>query len=109
MHWRSDGDRTDGMNFEQVGAQLLNAFAAVPDAGLLQGRRHTLAATLALSTAAMLAGARSLYAIARWGRGQGPEVLRAMGFTHPKTPTVSTLHLIFKHLEVPAYEAALQT
>ena len=54
-----------------------------------QGRRHSLGAILALATCAMLCGARSLYAIAQWGRDQG-------GATAPfgvqPTPCVATLH-----------------
>jgi hypothetical protein len=32
---------------------------------------------------------------------------RALGFTRARTPTVSTLHLVFKGLDVRAFEAAL--
>ncbi len=55
----------------------------------------------------MLADARSLYAIAQWGRLQSAEAVRALGFTRAKTPTVSTLHEVFKILDVTAFEAAL--
>jgi hypothetical protein len=55
----------------------------------------------------MLAGARSLYAIAQWGRLQEPAVVQALGFTRTRTPTVSTLHLVFKALDVVAFEAVL--
>ena len=55
----------------------------------------------------MLADARSLYAIAQWGRLQSAETVRALGFTRTKTPTVSTLHEVFKILDVVAFEAAL--
>ena len=64
-------------------------------------------ALLALSAAAMLSGARSLYAIAQWGRLQPPAVVAALGFTRDRTPTVSTLHLVFKELDVQAFEAVL--
>ena len=57
----------------------------------------------------MLSGARSLYAIAQWGRLQSPDVVRAMGFTRDKTPAVSTLHEVFSLLNASAFEQALQT
>ena len=83
------------------------AFAEVPDPRRPRGRRHPLPAILALSTAAMLAGARSLYAIAQWGRLQDAAARRALGFTREQTPCVATLHLTFKALDAAAFEAAL--
>jgi hypothetical protein len=52
------------MQIEKVGPSLLAAFAAVPDRRSRHGRRHSLPALLAFATAAMLSGARSLYAVA---------------------------------------------
>ena len=95
------------MDQETIGRSLLEAFATVPDPRRRRGRRHPLPAILALSTAAMLAGARSLYAIAQWGRLQRPEVLRALGFTREQAPCVATLHLVFRALDAAAFEAAL--
>ena len=86
---------------------MLQAFAKVPDPRAARGRRHPLAAILTLAVAAMLADARSLYAIAQWGRLQSAETVRALGFTRAKTPTVSTLHEVFKVVDVVAFEAAL--
>ena len=83
------------------------AFAEVPDPRRPRGRRHPLPAILALSTAAMLAGARSLYAIAQWGRLHDAAARRALGFTREQTPCVATLHLTFKALDAAAFEAAL--
>ena len=91
-----------------MGKSLRKVFAQVPDPRRARGRRHPLPALLALSTAAMLSGARSLYAIAQWGRLQSPAVVQALGFTRPRTPTVSTLHLVFKDLDVAAFEAAVR-
>ncbi len=90
-----------------MGAGLLAAFATVPDPRSRHGRRHPLPAILALATVAMLSGARSLYAIAQWGRLQSPDVVAALGFTRTKTPTVSTLHLVFRDLDAGAFEGAL--
>jgi hypothetical protein len=92
---------------EDLGRSLRAAFERVPDPRSPSGRRHPLPAILALSTAAMLAGARSLYAMAQWGRLQPPAVVRALGFTRPGTPCVATLHLLFRRLDAAAFEAAL--
>jgi hypothetical protein len=97
------------MDGEGMGAGLLAAFAAVPDPRSPHGRRHPLPAILTLATAAMLSGARSLYAIAQWGRLQSPDVVGALGFTRKQTPAVSTLHLVFRDLDAEAFEAALST
>ena len=86
----------------------MEAFAKVPDPREKRGRRHPLPAMLALSTVAMLSGAKSLYAIAQWGRLQQPEVVRALGFTRAQTPCVATLHLLFKDLDIAYFEQALQ-
>ena len=96
------------MKTQDMVRSLTTAFATVPDGRSPQGRRHPLAAILTLTTAAMLAGARSLYAIAHWGRTQPPAVVRAMGFTRDKTPALSTLHEVFCRLDVAAFEQALQ-
>jgi hypothetical protein len=95
------------MDGEELGRTLRAAFAAVPDTRNPHGRRHPLPALLALATVAMLSGARSLYAIGQWGRLQKPEVVRALGFTRPATPSVSTIHVVFQRLDVAAFEAAL--
>jgi hypothetical protein len=66
-----------------------------------------LAAGLALATAARLCGARSLYAIAPWGREQPCEVVQVLGLTRQQTPGVAPLHRVFKALEVDVFEAVL--
>ena len=95
------------MEKEDLGRSLLAAFAKVPDPRSRHGGRHPLPALLALATAAMLCGSRSLYAIAQWGRSGEPEVVGALGFTRSTTPCVATLHLVFKELDVEAFEEAL--
>lgn len=89
------------------GRSLVRHLSSVPDTRHPRGRRHPLGAILALSVAAMMSGARSMYAIAQWGRVQEPGVVRALGFTRDRTPAVSTFHEVFKALDVEAFEAAL--
>ncbi len=96
------------MDTEELGPSLLAAFARVPDVRSRYGRHYPLSALLALATAAMLAGARSLYAISQWGRLQPPEVQRALGFLKGDMPAATTLHYVFKRLDVASFEAALQ-
>ncbi len=95
------------MNTEELGPSLLAAFARVPDVRSRHGRRYPLPALLTLATAAMLAGARSLYAIVQWGRLQSPAVRAALGLPGGRLPTVPTLHYVYKRLDVEAFEAAL--
>lgn len=96
------------MNEQALAQSLLEALQQVPDHRSPHGRRHPLPAILALAVAAMLSGARSLYAIWQWGRLQKPEVVRALGFSRDKTPAISTLHLVFSQLDIEAFEQALQ-
>ena len=95
------------MNTEGLGERLLTAFAQVPDPRSTHGRRHPLGAVLALSVCAMLSGARSIYAIAQWGRMQSPETLKGLGFSRDRTPAVSTLHNVFSTMDADAFELAL--
>jgi len=87
---------------------LLKHLASIPDRRGPRGRRHPLAAILTLGVAAMLSGARSLYAIWQWGRMQDSKTVRAMGFTRDSTSAVSTLHLVYSEIDADAFEAALR-
>src|SRR5260370_34431644 len=95
------------MKPDEFGPSLLAAFARVPDVRSHDGRRYALPALLTLATAAMLAGARSLYAISQWGRLQPEPVRRALGFAEADMPAATTLHYVFKRLDVVSFEAAL--
>jgi len=62
--------------------------------------------------AALLCGARSLYAIAQWGQERledEPELLVQLGLPPGRRPCVATLHRLFKALDVTAFEAAVGT
>jgi hypothetical protein len=71
----------------------------LPPVGLLQ-----------LAVAAMLGGARSLYAVAQWGRErveEDPAALVPLGLPPGRSPSVATLHRVFKALDAAAFERAL--
>ena len=91
---------------ERLALSLREVLAQVPDPRQPRGRRHPLAAILALAVCAMLGGCRSLYAMAQWGRDH-PELAQALGFTREQTPCVATLHHVFRRLDAAAFEAAL--
>ena len=95
---------TEPIDALPLGPSLLAVFREVPDPRGGQGRRHPLPAILTLAVLAMLCGARSLYAIFQWGRTLSPDTVRALGFTRDRTPTVSTIHLVFKALDVATFE-----
>ena len=86
---------------------LIEVRAEIPDLRKRRGKRHPLAAILALACAATLCGYRGYCAMAEWGRNYGQKLARALGFTHKKTPCGSTLHTIFKHIDVELLEAKL--
>jgi len=94
---------------------LAEALAAVPDPRQPYGWRPQyppipLVALLQLTVAATLCGARSLYAIAQWGRERledAPQLLEALGLPAGRSPCVATLHRVFKGLAVGAFEVAV--
>jgi DDE_Tnp_1-associated len=95
------------MNGEEFGRSLVEAWQQVPDPRKARGKRHPLGAILTQAVAAMLSGARSVDAIAQWGRAQAPGVVRTLGYTREKTPAGSTFHEVFKALDVEAFERVL--
>jgi hypothetical protein len=94
---------------------LAEALARIPEPrrpyGWSPGRSPLpLVAILQVAMAATLCGARSLYAIAQWARERVedcPEALVALGLPPGRSPSVATLHRVFKALDVTAFEAAL--
>jgi hypothetical protein len=94
---------------------LAAALAAVPDPRRPYGWRPDrpplpLVGLLQVAVAAMLCGARSLYAVAQWGReriADDPAALVPLGLPPGRSPSVATLHRVFKALDVAAFERAL--
>ena len=86
---------------------LLDILAEVPDSRNNRGKRHPLSAILGLAVIAMMCGCRSYAAIAEWGRTYHMDIPKALGFKRIKTPCASTLHYVFKDLDVNALENRL--
>jgi predicted transposase YbfD/YdcC len=73
-------------------------------------REHELVPLLLMSVCAMLCGARSLYAVAQWGRERredDPEALTPLGLKPGKSPSHATLRRVFKRLDVELFERIL--
>jgi hypothetical protein len=85
---------------------LIEVLADIPDFRKARGKRHALPSILALACCAVLCGYRSYRAIAEWGHTYGPRFTRILGF-RGKTPSASTLHTIFKGLDVEVFESKL--
>ena len=86
---------------------LMEILAEIPDFRKAKGKRHPLSAILAMSCVAILCGARTYTAIADWGRNYDRRFIKALGFTHKKTPCIATLHIIFKNIDIELLEAKL--
>jgi len=92
---------------------LLAYLATITDPRARAGRRHPLAAILALTAAAVLAGARSVAAIAEWAADAPQPVRAALGTRRdPLTgcwavPTETTIRRTLARLDAEALAAAI--
>jgi predicted transposase YbfD/YdcC len=91
---------------------LLAYLAAVPDPRAARGRRHSLVAILAMAAAAVLAGVRSIAAIAEWAADAPPPVRAALGARrdapeHFAVPAEATIRRTLSRLDADALAAAV--
>jgi hypothetical protein len=86
---------------------LIEALASVPDPRDPRGVRHPLRAILSLAAVAILAGSRSLEAIAQFALDRGTAFAHALGFTKAYSPTKSCLSKLFRRIDVGSFEAAV--
>jgi predicted transposase YbfD/YdcC len=94
------------------GPHLLGSLAAVPDPRAARGRRHPLVAILAMAAAAVLAGARSIAAIAEWAAEAPQPVRAALGARrdtpdHFAVPAEATIRRTLSRLDPDALAAAI--
>ncbi|MFT4041471.1 MAG: transposase family protein [Thermomicrobiales bacterium] len=69
---------------------------------------YSLAALLALTVAALTAGQTSVLAVARWAARLPPDELTALGLPAGRVPAQSTLHRLFRELDVWALARQVQ-
>src|SRR5829696_2947186 len=86
---------------------LLAYLASVPDPRAARGRRHPLVAILGLAAAAVLAGARSIAAIAEWAADAPQPVRAALGARHHapghrSVPAEATIRRTLSRLDADA-------
>jgi predicted transposase YbfD/YdcC len=92
---------------------LLGYLAALPDPRDRRGRRHALAAVLAVAVCAMLAGSKTLAAIGEWAADAPPEVLVSLGIRpDPLTgvvqaPDEATVRRVLAGIDADALDAAV--
>jgi predicted transposase YbfD/YdcC len=91
---------------------LLAYLAAVPDPRAARGRRHPLVAILAMAAAAVLAGARSIAAIADWAADAPQPVRAALGARHDApdhfaVPAEATIRRTLARLDADALAGAI--
>jgi hypothetical protein len=91
---------------------LLAYLATVPDPRAARGRRHRLVAILGLAAAAVLAGARSIAAIAEWAAEAPQPVRAALGARrdapdHWAVPAEATIRRTLARLDADALAAAV--
>ena len=73
-----------------------------------RGSRYSVATILTFAVCAMVSGARSLYAIAQWGRDRGSaEIHGAFGMAGATTASVATVSRVFRDLSRDAFERVL--
>jgi DDE_Tnp_1-associated len=94
------------------GPHLLAYLAAVPDPRAARGRRHPLVAILAMAAAAVLAGARSIAAIAEWAADAPQPVRVALGARrdapdHFAVPAEATIRRTLARLDADALAGAV--
>jgi predicted transposase YbfD/YdcC len=92
---------------------LLERLAMLPDPRDRRGRRHTLASVLAVSAAAVVAGARSVTAIAEWATDAPWPILAALGVRcDPLTrrcqvPGEATIRRVLARIDGDAVDATI--
>ena len=79
---------------------LFEILCAMPDPRKRRGVRHKIQGILATAICAVLAGARSITAMAEWAAEQSPQTLRRLGSKYGRPPSERTYRRIFASIDV---------
>ncbi len=88
---------------------LAQALSLLPDFRQAKGKRYDLLPILLLCCIAMMCGCTSQAAISDWGRNYSHHWLYRLGFKRSCSPSQSTLHRIFKGIDVVKLESLLSS
>jgi predicted transposase YbfD/YdcC len=92
---------------DAVAPSLVSVLAQVPDPRGRRGRRHPWPALLLLVVVALLSGANTQRACARWGQHAGAASRRRLGFARRDGPSLATVHRLLQRVSVADLEARL--
>ncbi len=107
------GQLADATTPSSADSGLLARLASVPDPRRARGRRHPLVFVLALAACAVLAGSRSLAAIAEWAADAPPDLLIRLGEpcrepdAGPSAPAEATVRRVLQRVDGDALDAAI--
>ena len=79
---------------------LFEVLCEIPDPRQRRGVRYRIQSIMATALCAVLAGARSITAIAEWAAEQSPQTLRRMGSKYGRAPRERTYRRIFAIVDV---------
>lgn len=79
---------------------LFDLLCEVPDPRKARGVRHKIQGILATALCAVLAGARSITAMAEWAAEQSPQTLRRLGSKYGRPPSERTYRRTFAVIDV---------
>lgn len=86
---------------------LAQALSLLPDFRQPKGKRYDLLPILLLCCIAMMCGCTSQSAISDWGRNYSRHWLYRLGFRRACAPSQSTIHRIFKGIDIARLESLL--
>jgi hypothetical protein len=86
---------------------LIEMLRQLPDPRKARAKRHGVVFITATGVCAVLAGVRSVVAIAEWARDQSIATLRRMGCRRKSAPSYSTILRVLGAIDAPAVDRAV--